>query len=182
MNDVRPGYFQSTLPVETFIRRIKGNARRAMILMALEEDGIDSIPEPWLVHDLSAGFKNILGAQQPDHRGGEDLPDLLDGEIEVARVSLVDSIHGEVTSLRARLEEDGKSIQLRIVGEYEEQTFELEQDTFAEPLTAEEALKVFRNSEPCASSSSCEQRFSSDFYPDLDSLADTLDIKQVWID
>jgi hypothetical protein len=182
MNDARPDYFQSTLPVETIIRRIKGNTRRAMILNALEEDGIDSIPEPWLAHDLSAALKNTLGAQQPNYRGGEDLPDLLDGEVEVARVSLVNSVHGEVTSLRARLEEDGKSILLKIVGEYEEETFELEQDTFAEPLTAEEALKVFRNSEPCASLSSCEQRFSSDFYPDLDSLADTLDIKQDWVD
>jgi len=51
---------------------------------------------------------------------------------------------------------------------------------FFSPLTAEEVLQVFKNSEPCACLSACEQRFSSDFYPDLDGLADELNIKQIW--
>ena len=182
MNQIRPDYFLPTTPVDTMIRRVKGNTRRALILKSLEEDGIETIPEDWLAHDLSAVLKNTLGRQQPNFRGGEDLPNLLDGEVEVARVSLVDSVHGEVTSLRARLDEDSKSILFRIVGEYEEEVFELEQDSYSQPLTAEEALYVFSNSEPCASMSSCQQRFSSDFYPNLDSLADKLDIKQVWED
>ena len=191
MQAARPNYFQQTTPVETMLRRIKGNCRRAMVLAAIESDGPDSIPEPWQAHDLSEILKSTLGRQQPNYRGGEDLPDLLDGEVEIARVSLVNSVHGEVVSLRARKDTDGKTILMRIVDEYgegeyvdeeDETKYVLEQDSFPHPLTAEEVLMVFRNSDECACLSSCEQRFASDFYPDLDELADKLDIKQVWED
>jgi len=183
MNNSRPDYFQPTTPVETMLRRIKGNTRRAMVIAAVEQDGIDTIPEPWLAHDLSDNLKGALGSQQPDYRGGEDLPDLLDGEVEIARVSLVDSVHGEVTSLRARRDNDGSAILLTLVDEYgdiSEEEYKLEKSCFSSPLTAEEVLQVFNNSEPCACLQSCEQRFSSDFYPGLDELADKLNIKQVW--
>ena len=183
MNDSRPDYFQSTTPVETMLRRIKGNYRRALILNAIETDGLDTIPEPWLDHDLSEDLKSVLGGQQPNYRGGEDLPDLLDGEVEIARMSLVDSVHGEVTSLRARRDNDGSAILLTLVDEYgdiSEEEYKLEKSYFSSPLTAEEVLQVFNNSEPCACLQSCEQRFSSDFYPGLDELADKLNIKQVW--
>jgi len=182
MNDVRPDYFKPTTPVETALHRIKGNMRRAMVLAAIEHDGFDTIPERWLAHDLTDDLKGQLGWQQPNYRGGEDLPDLLDGEVEIARVSLVDSVHGEVTSLRARKDGDDESILLRIVDEYGDIEYELERDTFHTPRTAAEVLEVFKNSEPCACSSSCEQRFSSNFYPGLDELADELNIKQVWED
>jgi hypothetical protein len=189
INEIRPEYFQPTTPVETILRQIKGNTRRAIVTAAVEQDGIDTIPEPWLAHELSEDLKSTLGGQRPNFRGGEDLPDLLEAEIEIARVTLVNSVHGEVTSLRARKDRDGKTILLRIVDEYgegqyvdeeDETKYVLEQESFPQPLTAEETLYVFRNSESCACLSSCEQRFSSDFYPDLDELADKLDIKQVW--
>ena len=86
MNNARPDYFQPTTPIEATLRRVKGNVRRAMILNAMEEDGIDTIPESWLAHELSAILKDTLGAQHPNHLGGEDLPDLLNGEVEIARV------------------------------------------------------------------------------------------------
>jgi len=180
MNEVRPDYFKPTTPVETALRRIKGNMRRAMVLAATEEDGFDTIPGRWLTHDLSDVLKNQLGLQQPNYRGGEDLPDLLEGEVEIARVSLVDSVHGEVTSLRARKGDDDESILLRIVDEYGDFEYTLEKDSFSAPRTAVEVLEIFKNSEPCACLSACEQRFSSDFYPDLDELADELHIKQFW--
>ena len=63
------------------------NAFGAMILKSLEEDGIETIPGQWLSHNLTAVLKNTLGAQQPNYRGGEDLPDLLDGEVEVVCAS-----------------------------------------------------------------------------------------------
>ena len=185
MNEARPDYFQPATPVEAILRRIKGNRRRAMVTEAIESDGIETIPESWLAHDLSDLLKNLLGSQHPRYRGGEDLPDLLDGEVEIARVSLVDSVHGEVTSLRATADAVDRSVHLRIVDEYCESSdyeYVLEQDCFPGPLTAREVLQVFSNSEPCACLSSCEQRFSSDFYPGLDALADQLDIKQVWQD
>ena len=89
------------------------------------------------------------------------------------------------TSLRARRDDDGRTILLRLVDEYgdiSEVEYKLEMSFFSSPLTAEEVLQVFNNSEPCACLQSCEQRFSSDFYPGLDELADKLNIKQVWED
>jgi hypothetical protein len=183
MKETRPDYFAPTTPVETILRQIKGNMRRAMVIAAVEQDGIDTIPEPWLAHDLSDVLRNTLGRQHPNYRGGEDLPDLFEGEVEVARLSLVDSVHGEVNSLRAR--HDDNSIHLRIVDEYwdaSDEEYKLEKDSFSESLTAQEVLTVFLKSEPCACLSSCEQRFSSDFYSNLDELANELDIKQVWED
>lgn len=185
MNDQRPDYFQPTTPAETALRQIKGNVRRAMVIAAIEQDGFDTIPDRWLAHDLSADLKNQLGMQQPNYRGGEDLPDLFEGEVEIARVSLVNSVHGEVTSLRARSNGDGTSILLRIVDEYCESSdyeFVLEQDRYSASLTAEGVLEVFSKSEPCACESSCELRFSSDFYPGLDELANKLGVKKVWED
>ena len=183
MNNIRPDYFQPTTPIETMLRRIKGNYRRNMIVTDLESESIETIPGRWQAHELSEGLKSLLGAQNFQFRGGEGLPDLFDGEVEIARNSLVDSVHGEVTSLRARRDDDGRTILLRIVDEYgdiSEEEYKLEKSFFSSPLTAEEVLQVFNNSEPCACLQSCEQRFSSDFYPGLDELADTLSIKQVW--
>ena len=185
MKNARPDYFQPTSPVANILHRIKGNYRRSMVLSAIELDGIDSIPEPWLADDPSNELKRFLGGQRPDFRGGEDLPDLLEGEVEIARMSLVDSVHGEVTSLRARFDDDGRTILLQMVDEYgdiSEEEYKLEKSFFSSPLTAEEVLQVFNNSEPCACLQSCEQRFSSDFYPGLIELADKLNIKQVWED
>jgi len=185
MNNARPDYFQPTTPVETILRRIKGNYRRSMVLNAIEQEGVDSIPEPWLAPDLPDEFKSFLGGKRPDLRGGEDLPDLLDGEVEIARMSLVDSVHGEVTSLRARLDDDGSTILLNLVDEYgdlSEEEAKLEESSFSSPGTAEGVLQVFNKSEPCVCVQSCTQRFSSDFYPGLDELADELNIKQVWED
>ncbi len=163
MNSPRPDYFKPTTPIEAVLRRIKGNLRRAMVVAAVEKEGIESIPEPWLAHDLSDLLKNQLGRQQPNYRGGEDLPDLFEDEVEIARHSLVDSVHGEVISLRARRDEDDRTILLRIVDEYgeiSEEEYKLEKSSFSSPLTAEEVLQVFNNSEPCVCLQSCEQRFS----------------------
>jgi hypothetical protein len=184
MNNIRPDYFQSTTPIDSILRRIKGKHRKSIVLAAIENDGFETIPKEWLKHDISSNLKRSLGYTQPNLRGGEDLPDLLEGEVEIARVTLLDSVHGEVTSLRAR-RDNTHQILLRIVNEYwdiDEEGFTLRQDAFAEPLTADEVLYVFRDCEPCASESSCTQEFSSDFYPNLDELADELDIKRLWED
>ena len=182
MTDTRPDYFNSTTPVEAALRRIKGNYRKEFILRHIENAGIDSVPAPWLEHNLSTGLKDLLGSQSPGYRGGEDLPDLVEGEVEIARISLLDSVHCEVTSLRASRNDDGQ-IALRIVdeyGEWSDYVFELEQDTFPSFLSAKEVLQVFSNSNPCPCKSFCSMRFSSSFYPELDELADELKIKVHW--
>ena len=51
-----------------------------------------------------------------DHGGGEDLPDLEDGEVDIAPLSRTNSVHVEVTSLHAKL--DGDGVLLRMLDEY----------------------------------------------------------------
>ena len=104
---------------ESILRRIKGNYRRSFVGAAIKDGGLESIPEAWTTHDLSENLKNLLQQQHPAARGGEDLPDLEDGEAEIARLSLTNSVHGEVTSLRAKQEAQGAKVVLRMVDEYE---------------------------------------------------------------
>ena len=113
----------------------------------------------------------------PRARGGEDLPDLELGEVEIARLSLVNSIHGEVTSLRAKQDPVDRSILLSMVDEYETE-YELPNRKVPGSLTAEEVLVTFRDAEPTRAETSCQIEFSSDFYPNLDSLATELGIKR----
>ena len=37
---------------EEMIRRIKGNYRRHFVSHAIQDEGVDSIPEPWKVHEI----------------------------------------------------------------------------------------------------------------------------------
>ena len=157
-------------PEEAVLRRIKGNYRREFVARAIEEDGLETIPPQWTEHALSPIFQNILGGQNPACRGGEDLPDLHAGEVEIARLTLVNAVHGEVTSLRARPAPGTAGILLRMVDEYETD-FDLPSDRIEKPLLAEEILGFFRNAEPAPTDTSCQIAFQSFFYPDLDEVA-----------
>ena len=123
-------------------------------------------------------LKNVLTSTNgPQGRGGEDLPDLDQGEVEIARLTLVNSIHGEVTSLRAKRDLRDLSVLLSMVDEYGTK-FELPKRKVSAPLTSEEVLVTFRNAEPAPTATSCQIEFSSLFYPNLDSLATEMRIKR----
>jgi hypothetical protein len=76
-------YFAPLDPVTTELQRIKGEQRRLFVGRAIHEDGIHSVPEQWKAHDLPEFFKGLFGGQHPQARGGEDLPDVAPGEVEV---------------------------------------------------------------------------------------------------
>ena len=152
---------------EAVIRRIKGDFRKAFIAEAIRQDGFDSIPPQWTAHNLDELFKTMLMSRNPRNRGGEDLPDLDEEEVEVARVSLADSVHGEVTSLRAR--KAGSRIQLRMVDEYETE-FDLPQTELAAPLSAGELIEFFAACQPCPFDTDCRLRIASPFYEGLQTL------------
>lgn len=178
MTERRPDYFSpAATPALAALRRAKGNTRRTMIAAALERgEPLSSIPEEWLQHDLPDFNKALLQQMDPQARGGEDLPDLLEGEVEVARITLVDSVHGEVTSLRAR--RSGKrGIRLSLVDEYETE-FRLLCEQLDQPPTEVELLHLLAAAEPCPLRSSCQLRLDSVFYPALDATADRLQVKQ----
>ena len=163
-------------PEEETLRRIKGTYRREFIARAIDEDGLDSIPHQWTEHALRPIFQNALGGQNPARRGGEDLPDLDEGEVEIARLTLVNAVHGEVTSLRARPAHDAAGILLRMVDEYLT-NFNLPTDHIAKPLSTEDVLGYFRKADPSPTDTTCEIALQSFFYPDLDQLAEQLSVK-----
>ncbi len=154
---------------EAVIRRFKGDHRKVFIAEAIRQDGLDSIPPQRTAHNFDALFKTMPMSLNPRNRGGEALSDLDEGEGEVARVSLADSVHGEVTSLRAR--KAGGRIRLRMVDEYETE-FDLPQTEIAAPLAADELIEFFAACEPCPFDTDCRLRIASPFYEGLQMLLD----------
>ncbi len=99
-------------------------------------------------------------------------------EVEVVRVSLVDTIHGEVISLRAR--KAGGRIQLRLVDEYETE-FELPYTAIDAPLSAEDLIKFLASCDPSPFDNECQLEIESQFYKGLQKLLDQLlDRKREW--
>jgi hypothetical protein len=163
-------------PDEAVLRRIKGNFRRAFVGRSIDEDGLDSIPDAWKAHDISEVLKNMMQGQHPQARGGEDLPDLKDGEVEIARLTLANSVHGEVTSLRARPGNFPGEILFWLVDEYGEE-IALPRESSEDVLTENEVIEMFRDSNPSQTETSCEVEFQSFFYPHLNACADRLDVR-----
>lgn len=178
MKNERPDYFvEAPSEEDAVLRRIKGNSRQEMVFKGLLTEGLASIPEPWRAHAISEQLKDVLTSNAgPQARGGEDLPDLDQGQVEIARLTLVDSVHGEVTSLRAKRSPEDSSILLSMVDEYETE-FELPTPKVSVPLTAGEVLVIFRDAEPTPTDTPCQIRLSSFFYPDLDALAVEMGLK-----
>lgn len=176
--DERPDYFATAPSVEdAAVRGIKGNFRRQMASKSLLSEGLASIPELWRAHDVPEQFKAVLAATAgPQARGGEDLPDLSQGEVEIARLTLVNSVHGEVTSLRAKRDPKDLGILLSMVDEYETE-FRLPKSKVSAPLTAEEVLVVFRDADPTPLATSCQIEFTSFFYSNLGALAAEMGIE-----
>jgi len=149
--------------------RIKGSYRRYFVASEMRDHGFDSVPEVWRQESLTEAFKGMLSSKNPRHRGGEDLPDLEPGEVEIARVQLLNSVHGEVTSLRARRE--GGRIALRLVDEYDTE-FDLPEAAIDRPFTAKELAEFLSSCDPSPLESSCKMGVSSWFYPDLQAAAE----------
>ncbi len=148
--------------------RIKGSYRRYFVACEMRDHGLASVPEAWRQESLTEAFKSMLAHANPRHRGGEDLPNLASGEVEIARVQLLDSIHGEVTSLRARRE--GGRIALRLVDENDTE-FDLPKAVIDSPFTVVELAQFLSDCDPSPLESKCKLGVSSWFYPDLQAAA-----------
>jgi hypothetical protein len=166
----------ATNPIEHVIRRIKGNSRRKFVAQFAEQDGLESIPSAWKEESISTVLKTMLANREgPSATGGEDLPDLEEGEVEIARMTLLNAVHGEVTSLRATPNTNGSGIKLRIVDEYETE-IDLPENIIKEPLSAEEVILLFRDADPSQTDTDCEIGFQSFFYPNLDAVAEDMEL------
>ena len=96
---------------------IPGTARRLLAERALEEPNDPSLPpvEFLFAEALSGEEREAWSQVDPWMMGGEYLPALEPGEVEIARVEL-ESVTGDVIQVRARLAEYG--IHYRVVDEY----------------------------------------------------------------
>lgn len=115
--DFRPaGYFEES--VET-LANIMGEWRREYIREALDKGEGGLIPAEMFASVLSGEVRGALGKIHPRLMGGEYLPPPLEGEVEIARVSMA-STTADVISIRARPEPGG--IVYRVVDEYDAST------------------------------------------------------------
>lgn len=163
-------YFQKlSNPIDQTLIQIKGNFRRHFVGEEISKGGKDSIPPAWLNHNLSETLKGFLQGQHPQARGGEDLPDLEEGEIEIARVTLANTVHREVASLRAQ--NTKPKIKISIFDEYEGY-IELPYDEIENSLDSEEIVDLFIDCEPTqVGDEQLEYHFQSFFYNDLNLIA-----------
>ncbi|MFM1881710.1 MAG: hypothetical protein RJA05_119 [Planctomycetota bacterium] len=154
---------------EAVLRRIKGADRRALVAEQIKRSGLDSIP----IELTTQALDEIRGAwwKQMGWRacGGEDLPNLANMEVEIARVRYVDTIHGEVTSLRARRK--GRKIRLRLCDEYQTD-FTLPTDTIDEPFSPTELIRFLADCDPSPFDNECTMQIASPFYENLQPLLD----------
>jgi hypothetical protein len=149
---------------QAILRRIKGAARRALVAEQIKQHGLDSIPielTTQSLDDLRGAWWKKMGWRAC---GGEDLPDLDKSEIEIVRIRYVDTIHGEVTSLRAKRE--GKRIKLRLLDEYETD-FVLPKSTISRPFEAAELIQFLADCDPSPLDNDCTMEIASPFYDNL---------------
>jgi hypothetical protein len=117
--------------------RIKGEARRREALARIEAGHLVTI-EAWMTEEgLGEDKKRAVQRLHPGLRGGEDLPDLRHGEVEIARIFYLNTVHQEVTVVLARV--SGDRIWYRVVDEYSGR-HEVTPQSSRRPLTLEQVV------------------------------------------
>jgi hypothetical protein len=158
---------------------IVGETRRQLVRALVERDA--PIPEGLDAAVLDEAMREAWGGLHPSHMGGEYLPPLRKGEIEIARISL-QSVTADQISVRAR--RIGRRIGYSVVDEYPEtSTYVCHPATSVSPLSLGELLALMeRASEggsiifPILAMNTRDSTLAelatfitvtSDFYPDL---------------
>jgi len=100
--EYRPrNYFFPMLATKYLLSTIKGTERRREVERLIDE-GKEQEIEDWMAHSaLEDSTRKLIGSFHPALLGGEYLPDLEVGEVEIARLELA-STTGDVVSVRAR--------------------------------------------------------------------------------
>lgn len=99
---------------------IKGQARRRAYEAALAR-GVGTPGPLQVAHALDSRHQSALAAIHPSFMGGEYLPSVRDGEVEIARIAIA-STTCDVTCVYAR--RSGGRIHYRVVDEYEGDTLD----------------------------------------------------------
>jgi hypothetical protein len=152
--EFRPtSYADFTDPVALALNGVLGQQRREMIRDMLTARGdarelydelLGSLEPGLLGEEAEAGFVHTLSSLMgPWWMGGEFLPPLLPGEVEIARVILASSTM-DVISLRAWW--TGNGYHYRMVDEYEGK-FTLCRETSPEPLRLREVIELLETAD-----------------------------------
>lgn len=135
-------YWPESLTPEQLLSRIRGKVRQDLARRAYEARGFSALNEFLVKEELTSEERSAWGSVDPWCLGGEFLPAMQEGEVEIARVSLASTTSDQI-SVRAR-QVDG-AIHYRIVGEYEEDEsmrFELSFEQSERPLTLGELIDL----------------------------------------
>ena len=181
--DFRPaGYFWPLSLASHLLGTVKGAVRQYHIPSLIGQNRLDEL-EDWLAHEsLPDEVRTATGRVHPILMGGEYLPNLLKGEVEIARISLR-SVTGDVISVRAA--RGNRRIRHRIVDEYNCETLNgVTRRTSIRPLTLGQlerfiegssgGMDIVRRNIPYGGGDPKEYekflRATSPFYPELTAL------------
>jgi hypothetical protein len=149
--EIRPKTYWPETPTEaTVLGQVKGAVRRQAAANALQQGGEpppDGAVEFMLRPDLTEEEREMWGRMHPSHMGGEYLPAMLPGEVEIANIALL-SVTGDVIQVRARPLEGG--IAFRVVDEYEAEGSEyaIEPERAGQPLSMGELVDLIDSADP----------------------------------
>jgi hypothetical protein len=129
-------YWPDALDQEQLLARIQGQSRRAIAREILEEEGFAGLEAFFARETLDEEERRFWGLLDPEYMGGEFLPELGLGEVEIARISLRSTTSDQIVIRAANA---GKTIRYRVCDEYESE-FELTFTKSAEPLTLAELI------------------------------------------
>ena len=117
----RPSSYFWPMGLEThLLARIKGAERKAALQRLIDAGRLDDIPDYLAKSALTGEERQVLGRIHPAFMGGEYLPNLMENEVMVARVTIASTTQ-DVTCLYARR---GKNrIYYRMVDEYGSDSF-----------------------------------------------------------
>ena len=133
-----PSYWSESPTPEHLLAQIKGQARRKDARRIIDEQGLDAVPEFLLQEKLGESTRKMLGKIHPTLMGGEHLPDLAKGEVEIVRVSVASATDDQI-SIRAQRKK-GK-IRYRAVDEHET-NYTLAREESDEPLSLGELVTL----------------------------------------
>ena len=143
----RPAWYFSNLDSKTVVlASILGEERRRDVEERLASGDFDpTVWGEWLTESkLDDDIRTMFGDAHPGLMGGEYLPPLEDGQIEIARIVYA-SVTQDVTSIRAR--RCGKRIRYAIVDE-NEYVYTASRLSSTKPLTLGQLIRLINRSHP----------------------------------
>ncbi len=123
------------------IANIKGDIRQANVLEGYNDGCLERLPDWFFAESLKPEKLEEAVSQSPSWAGGESLPDYLEDEVEIARLTLHPG-RRDVIAIRAR--PLGDEIAYRLVSEWEP-VEPCELTTSALPLTYQELVDLFES-------------------------------------